>query len=92
MTNVKAHCASFTHISARLGGVMSAACWEKLLGLLHASHPEPWYRESWFAAGGGAEEIIAFQIFFFIAFRLIFCFVAIPTIKRKPGRPIKHLV
>lgn len=74
MTNVKAHCASFTHISARLGGVMSAACWEKLLGLLHASHPELWYRESWFAAGGGAEEIIAFQIFFFYCFQAYFLF------------------
>lgn len=50
------------------------------------------------AAGGGVVKIIACQIFIFYlnGFQIFifyyYYFVEIPTIKRKPGRPIKHQV
>lgn len=65
MTNVKAHCTSSTHTSARLGGVMSAAVLGKAAGTAGCFPSRAVLeRQSCSAAGGGVEEIIAFQIFF----------------------------
>lgn len=78
---------SFTHISTRLGGGMSAAVLGKAAGTAGCFPSRAVLEtQSCSAAGGGEEEIIAFQIFlgFFYCFQIyFFYFVEILTIKRK---------
>lgn len=93
MTNVKAHCTGVTHISTRLGGVMSAS----ILGKARVTagcFPIASYvieRIIVFRWGKRGENNCVLDIFYYFQL-FFFYFVEIPTIKSKPERLIKNLV
>lgn len=66
--------------------------WEKLLGLLHAPHPQLGYRHNPGLCWGRSAENNCFSDSFYCFSDFLFYFAVIPPIKRKPGRPIKLLV
>jgi len=93
MTNAKAHRAGFMHISARLGGVMPTSVWGK------ASVAAGWFLIARYVTTrigvfkwGSRGEKNCFPDIFYCFQALKKNFVAIPTMKTKPERPIKNLV